>query len=62
MPGTYMNYGQVSDGSTQYRQSDDSFYSYLEAQIESRSAKILAEPTLLVGEGRLLRLRLVWKL
>ena len=52
VPGTYMNYGQVSDGSTQYRQSDDSFYSYLEAQIESRSAKILAEPTLLVGEGQ----------
>ncbi|AII48242.1 hypothetical protein KR52_03610 [Synechococcus sp. KORDI-52] len=35
------------------RQPDNSFYSYLEAQIESRSAKILAEPTLLVGEGQI---------
>ena len=36
----------------QYRQPDNSFYSYLEAQIQSQSAKILAQPTLLVGEGQ----------
>ena len=36
----------------QYRQPGNSFYSYLEAQIQSRSAKILAQPTLLVGEGQ----------
>ncbi|WP_226397431.1 general secretion pathway protein GspD [Synechococcus sp. MU1650] len=36
----------------QYRQPSNSFYSYLEAKIQSRSAKILAQPTLLVGEGQ----------
>lgn len=35
-----------------YRQSNNSFYAYLEAQIQSRSAKILAQPTLLVKEGQ----------
>ena len=44
-----LKYVQDSD---QYRQPDNSFYSYLEAQIQSKSAKILAEPTLLVGEGQ----------
>ena len=34
-----------------YRQPNDSFYSYLEAVIESTSAKTLAEPTLLIQEG-----------
>jgi len=38
--------------SNQYRQPDNSFYAYLEARILSRSAKILAQPTLLVGEGQ----------
>jgi type IV pilus assembly protein PilQ len=38
--------------SSQYQQPDNSFYSYLEAQIQSRSAKILAQPTLLVKEGQ----------
>jgi len=38
--------------SDQYRQRDNSFYAYLEAQIQSRSAKILAQPTLLVQEGK----------
>ena len=38
--------------SSQYRQPDNSFYAYLEAQIQSRSAKILAQPTLLVKEGQ----------
>ena len=34
-----------------YRQPNDSFYAYLEAVIESSSAKTLAEPTLLIQEG-----------
>ena len=34
-----------------YRQSDDTFYSYLNSVIISSSAKILAQPTLLVQEG-----------
>lgn len=34
-----------------YRQPNNSFYSYLEAVIESTSAKTLAEPTLLIQEG-----------
>ncbi len=38
--------------SDQYRQPNNSFYAYLEAQIQSRSAKILAQPTLLVKEGQ----------
>ena len=38
--------------SNQYRQANNSFYSYLEAQIQSESAKVLAQPTLLVGEGQ----------
>ena len=38
--------------SDQYRQPSNSFYAYLEAQIQSRSAKILAQPTLLVGEKK----------
>jgi len=38
--------------SSRYRQANNSFYSYLEAQIQSKSAKVLAEPTLLVGEGQ----------
>ena len=37
--------------SDQYRQPSKSFYSYLEAQIESGSARVLAEPTLLIGES-----------
>ena len=39
-------------GSDQYRQQDNSFYAYLEAQIVSRNAKTLAQPTLLVQEGQ----------
>ena len=39
-------------GSERYRQPDNSFYSYLEAQIASRNAKTLAQPTLLVQEGQ----------
>ena len=35
-----------------YRQPDNSFYAFLEAVIESKSAKTLAEPTLLVQEGQ----------
>ena len=38
--------------SNQYRQPDNSFYACPEARILSRSAKILAQPTLLVGEGQ----------
>ena len=38
--------------SDNYKQPDNSFYSYIEAQIQSKSAKVLAEPTLLVGEGQ----------
>ena len=34
-----------------YRQSDDTFYSYLNSVIVSSSAKTLAQPTLLVQEG-----------
>ena len=34
-----------------YKQPDNTFYSYLEAQIESGSAKVLAEPTLLISES-----------
>ncbi len=41
----------VSD-SNQYRQPDNSFYAYLEAQVVARNAKILAQPTLLVQEGQ----------
>ena len=39
-------------GSDQYRQPDNSFYAYLEAQIVARNAKTLAQPTLLVQEGQ----------
>ena len=39
-------------GPDQYRQPDNSFYAYLEAQIVSRNAKTLAQPTLLVQEGQ----------
>ena len=42
----------VSD-SNQYRQPDDSFYAYIEAQIVARNAKTLAQPTLLVQEGQM---------
>ncbi|MCB4394022.1 type II and III secretion system protein [Synechococcus sp. HB1133] len=38
--------------SNQYRQPDNSFYAYLEAQILARNTKILAQPTLLVQEGQ----------
>ena len=41
----------VSDAN-RYQQPDNSFYAYLEAQIVSRNAKTLAEPTLLVQEGQ----------
>ena len=37
--------------SQRYKQPDNTFYSYLEAQVESGSAKILAEPTLLISDG-----------
>ena len=37
--------------SNQYRQPDNSFFAYLEAQISSRNAKTLSQPTLLVQEG-----------
>ena len=37
--------------SDQYRQPDNSFYAYLEAQVVARNAKTLAQPTLLVQEG-----------
>ena len=37
--------------SEQYRQPDNSFYAYIEAQIIARNAKTLAQPTLLVQEG-----------
>ena len=37
--------------SKQYRQPDNSFFAYLEAQISSRNAKTLSQPTLLVQEG-----------
>ena len=42
----------VSD-SNQYRQPDNSFYAYIEAQIVARNAKTLAQPTLLVQEGQM---------
>ena len=38
--------------SDQYRQPNNSFYAYIEAQIVSRNAKTLAQPTLLVQEGQ----------
>ena len=38
--------------SNQYRQPDNSFYAYLEAQVIARNSKILAQPTLLVQEGQ----------
>ena len=38
--------------SNQYRQPNNSFYAYLEAQISSRNTKTLAQPTLLVQEGQ----------
>ena len=37
--------------SQRYKQSDNTFYSYLEAQVETGNAKILAEPTLLISDG-----------
>ena len=37
--------------SDRYRQPDNSFYAYLEAQVVARNAKTLAQPTLLVQEG-----------
>jgi len=37
--------------SDQYRQPDNSFYAYIEAQIVARNAKTLSQPTLLVQEG-----------
>ena len=37
--------------SNTYRQPDNSFYAYIEAQIIARNAKTLAQPTLLVQEG-----------
>ena len=37
--------------SDQYRQPDNSFYAYIEAQIIARNAKTLSQPTLLVQEG-----------
>ena len=39
------------DSSELYRQPRNSFYGYLDAQIESGSAKVLTEPTLLIGES-----------
>jgi type IV pilus assembly protein PilQ len=38
--------------SNQYRQPDNSFYAYLEAQIQTRNTRIIAQPTLLVQEGQ----------
>ena len=38
--------------SNQYRQPNNSFYAYLEAQVVARNTKILAQPTLLVQEGQ----------
>lgn len=38
--------------SDKYRQPDNSFYAYIEAQIVARNAKTLAQPTLLVQEGQ----------
>ena len=46
-PGTYP--AATDDGSA-YRQPNSSFYSYLEAQIQSRNTKIVSQPTLLVQE------------
>ena len=40
------------DDNARYKQPGNTFYSYLEAAIESQSARIVAEPTLLVGEGK----------
>jgi len=37
--------------SNTYRQPDNSFYAYIEAQIVARNTKTLAQPTLLVQEG-----------
>ena len=37
--------------SDQYRQPDNSFYAYIEAQVVAQNAKTLAQPTLLVQEG-----------
>ena len=50
----YDNKGRLKyvPGSDQYRQPDNSFYAYLEAQIVARNAKTLAQPTLLVQEGQ----------
>ena len=49
----YDNKGRVKyvPSPEQYRQSDNSFYAYIEAQIIARNAKTLAQPTLLVQEG-----------
>lgn len=49
----YDNKGRVKyvPSSEQYRQPDNSFYAYIEAQIIARNAKTLAQPTLLVQEG-----------
>ena len=50
----YDNKGRVKyvPSSEQYRQPDNSFYAYIEAQIVARNAKTLAQPTLLVQEGQ----------
>jgi len=53
VPGTYPDFNlseQIDQAS--YRQPDNSFYSYLEAQLIARNAKTLAQPTLLVQEGQ----------
>ena len=47
-PGTYNNAG----GGTGYSQPQNSFYSYVQAAINSTNAKTLAQPTLLVQEGQ----------
>lgn len=54
LQSVYDNKGRVKyvPSSDQYRQPDNSLYAYIEAQIISRNAKILAQPTLLVQEGQ----------
>ena len=47
VPGTYPDAGAANT----YRQSDSSFYAYLESQLVASNAKTLAQPTLMVQEG-----------
>ena len=55
--GTPQVQSQAVEDPTEYRQPQNSFMAYVEAVIESKNAKTLATPTLLVQEGNTARVR-----